>query len=190
MNQPVFWTCLIFNFEKTLCRFFRKISNSEKFLSSKNFKVQKVPTLNSGWTSLFFEPTRFWILKKHFGNYSEIFFELWLQKFSDFKFFFTSSDFFGVVDMHTDTCSFCSCKFGSSRKSNEIFYEKVFKWNSAFWCLLQKMSYLMQKQSTLSYLMQKQLTPQSHEISMRRPPFWLFQLLHCFCAHSFATLQT
>ena len=131
MNQPVFWTCPIFNFEKTLCRFFRNIFRTSKILGLQIFFYR----------------------------------------------------FFGVVDiMHTDTCSFCSCKFGSSRKSNEIFYEKVFKWNSAFWCLLQKMSYLMQKQSTLSYLMQKQLTPQSHEISMRRPPFWLFQLLHCYLA--------
>ena len=26
----------------------------------------------------------------------------------------------------------------------------------------------------------KAIDPQSHEISMRRPPFWLFQLLHCY----------
>ena len=132
------------------------------------------------------------IVKLPFWYFAEIvvgnFPNFGIRAFSDFELFWTS--FFWVVDMHTDTCSFCSCKFGTSRKSNEIFYEKVFKWNSAFWCLLQKiLSYLMQKQSTL-YLMQKQLTPQSHEISMRRPPFWLFQLLHCFCAHSFATLQT
>ena len=73
MNQPVFWTCPIWNFEKTLCRFFWKISNSEKFLSSKKFKVQKVPTLNSGWTSLFFEPVQFLILKKHFVDFFEKF---------------------------------------------------------------------------------------------------------------------
>jgi len=63
-NQPVFWTCPILNFVKALWRYFRKIGNSEKFLSLKKFKVQKVPTLNSGWTRLFFEPTRFGILKK------------------------------------------------------------------------------------------------------------------------------
>ena len=101
--------------------------------------------------------------EKHFGNYSEIFFELRLQKFSDFKNFrtskffdfknfrtlkffrlhkfsdfeiFSTSNFFGlrnfsdvkvfglrsffyksgffwVINMHTDTCSFCSCKLGS-----------------------------------------------------------------------------
>ena len=103
-----------------------------------------------------------------------------VQKFRSLK-FWSLKNFQLKKFWHTDTCSFCSCKFGTSRKSNEIFYEKVFKWNSAFWCLLQKIFlYLMQKQSTLSYLMQKQLTPQSHEISMRRPPFWLFQLLHCY----------
>ena len=29
-----------------------------------------MPTLNSGWTSLFFEPAQFWILKNNLGNFS------------------------------------------------------------------------------------------------------------------------
>ena len=104
MNQPVFWTCPIWNFEKTLCRFFWKISNSEKFLSSKKFKVQKVPTLNSGWTSLVFEPVQLGILKKHFVDFFKNFQTLkifGLQKFSNFEIFldfeiFRTLKFFGL----------------------------------------------------------------------------------------------
>ena len=109
----------------------RQILNSEIFFE---LPLQNFSDFKNFWTK--FSDFKNFRTSKIFGLQKFFDFEIFrLQKFSDFEIFSTSnffrlrnfsdvkviglrsffykSGFFWVINMHTDTCSFCSCKLGS-----------------------------------------------------------------------------